>query len=116
MFFRNDVIFLTGLVALVDREVFNWQRVNEAHESIVMQMRNQENRSTASFNYYLTFLQGKLRGYQTLSNWPKVSPLFLVYYLRYQSLIQLHYPKSDILSALNDLKHASRGSCSRISC
>ena len=109
IFFRNDVIFLTGLVALVDRKVFKWKHVYEAHKSIVMQMRNHENRSTASINYYFTFLQGKLRGYQTLSNWPKVSPLFLVYYLRYQSLIQLHYSKSDILSALNDLKHASRG-------
>ena len=109
MFFGNDVIFLTGLVALVDRKVFKWKHVHEDHESVVMQMRNQENRSSSSSNYYLTFIRGKLRGYQSLSNWPKVSPLFLVYYLRYQSLIQLNYPKSDILSALNDLKHASRG-------
>ena len=39
----------------------------------------------------------------------RVSCLFLVYFLRFQSLHQLHYPKSDILSVLDDLKHARVG-------
>ena len=39
----------------------------------------------------------------------RVSCLFLVYFLRFQSLHKLHFPKRDILSALDDLKHASAG-------
>ena len=39
----------------------------------------------------------------------RVSCLFLVYFLRFQSLHQLHYPKRDILCAFDDLKHARAG-------
>ena len=39
------------------------------------------------------FFQGKLRGYRMLYDYSKVSCLFLVYYLRFESLNKLQYPK-----------------------
>ena len=109
MFFRNDVICLNGLIALTDRSLFSEKHRYEADGNFIEILRILENSSYSSCEYLVKFFQGKLRGFQTLSNWPKISHLFLVYYLRIQSLIQLNYPKSDILSALNDLKHASAG-------
>ena len=79
LFFRNDVSFLTGLITLIYREEIS----------------------------RLTSISGSLGGSEMPINWEKVSRLFLIHYLRFQSLIQLKYPKFDIISAISDLKHAS---------
>ena len=100
--FRHDVICLTGLIALIDRRLL---RVGGHSNKLLDILKHDEDRSL----FYLKMNQGKLKECQMISTWAKVSCRFLVYYLRCQSLYKLNYPKSDILSALDDLKHASSG-------
>ena len=89
--FKNDVICLTGLIQLT-RSVLGEETVVE---SITLHNEKQ--------------FQGKVKGCQPQSRVTRISCLFLVYFLRFRSLHPLHFPKRDILSALDDLKHASAG-------
>ena len=105
--FRNDVVFLTGLINLLGPK---WSIHNERNFRENMQILD----SNASMREFvnresLKFHLGKIAGCQHPLKSSKISPLFLVYYLRFQSLYQLNYPKSAILSAMNDLKHARVG-------
>ena len=108
--FRNDVTYLTGLIALIDPSCFS------AIGDMDFNMRNVDNILSIALQKW-NYVHGKLKGFQTIYFMSRVSRVFLVYYLRLQSLIQLHFPKRDILSALNDLKHANVGLTSlKISC
>ena len=89
--FGNDVICLTGLIEFTRSEI----REETDGKSIALHTEKQ--------------YQGKVKGYQPQFRVTRISCLFLVYFLRFQSLIQLHFPKRDILSTLDDLKHASAG-------
>ena len=90
-FFGNDVICLTGLIELT-RPVLDEGTVDD----IIILLSEKQ-------------YQGKVKGCQPQYLVTRISCLFLVYFLRFQSLVQLHFPKRDILSALDDLKHASAG-------
>ena len=89
--FGNDVICLTGLIELT-RSVLDEESVDESKAF-----------------YDEREYQGKVKGCQPQYLVTRISCLFLVYFLRFQSLVQLHFQKRDILSALDDLKHASAG-------
>ena len=99
--FRNDVTCLTGLIALIDPRCFGAIR----DEDFIEKVRNYHFNSLTEMKY----AQGKLKGFHMIFYMSRISRLFLVYYLRLQSLIQLHFPKRDLLPALNDLKHANVG-------
>ena len=98
--FGNDVTCLTGLFALIDPSCYK-----EFHISEDKSLRFETN----SFSTEKKFHLGKLRGLQKIHYVTRISSFFLVHYLKVQSLIQLHFPKSDILLALNDLKRARNG-------
>ena len=88
---KNDVICLTGLIELT-RSVFGKENVDSPLRP-----------------HYQKSVQGKVRGDEPQIFETKVSYLFLVYFLRFQSFLKLHSPKCDILSALDDLIHARTG-------
>ena len=90
--FGNDVTCLTGLIELT-RPVLGEKNVDESEDLLLCEKE----------------FQGKVKGCQPQFRVTRISCLFLVYFLRFQSLHQLHFPKRDILSALDDLKHASAG-------
>ena len=97
--FGNDVTCLTGLIALVDPGCYrklNKLGLNESELKRVIKFERK----------YLW--RGKLGRVQHIHLVARVSSFFLVRYLKFQSLIQLHSQKSDILLALNDLKHARK--------
>ena len=92
--FRNDVTYLTGIIELT-RSVLDEETVDEyEYEDLLLDEKQ---------------FQGKVKGCQPQFLVTRISYLFLVYFLRFQSLVQLHFSKRDILSALDDLKHASAG-------
>ena len=99
--FRHDVICLTGLIALIDRRLL---RIGVSDKLLDIPEQVEDR-----LLFYSKINQGKLRECQLMPYWAKVSCLFLVYFLRFQSLYKLNYSKTDILSALDDLKHASAG-------
>ena len=98
--FGNYVTCLTGLIAIVDPGCFG---------SILTPRLIEELRDPGCNCECMEHLQGKIKGHQHIFYVTRVSCLCLVYYLRFQSLHQLHYPKRNVLSALNDMKHASAG-------
>ena len=106
--FRNDVPCLTGLIALIGRHLFFREYVNWTG---IVEMKKFENIINSRQLQEMNNIEGLLdvEGCKIFYFWEQVSRLFLVYYLRFQSLFQLNYPKSAILSALNDLIHARIG-------
>ena len=100
--FKGDVTCLTGLINLLGQK---WSENSIRNRLMVEISMNSEFVGRDVLNFF----QGKIGGCQYPSLSSKVSPLFLVYFLRFQSLYQLNYPKSSILSAMNDLKHANVG-------
>ena len=91
-FFKKDVICLIGLIDLI---------LSMLDEETVIR--------TSNLHGQTLFRDPKFRGLQMRLFVTRVSCLFLVYFLRFQSLHRLHYQKSNILSALKDLKHANTG-------
>ena len=98
--FGNDVTCLTGLISIVNPTGFE----ESINRELIREFRYPGNGITNVKHF-----QGKIEGDLHKFYVSRVSCFFLVYYLRFQSLIQLHYPKRDILSVLIDLKHAKTG-------
>ena len=96
-FFKKDVTCLTGLITLVDPSWFN------SNKTSLEELKN------STWSMKQKYSQGKLGGNRRIYFLTRVRCIFLVHYLRFQSLIQLHFPKSDILSAMSDLKQSSSG-------
>ena len=104
LFFGNDVTCLTGIIALIYRNLLDEKHSTEKRTTFKRTARHER----------CAFFNENVKELTILISQPtcaiiSVSCLFLVYYLRFQSMIRLGHPKSAILSAMNDLKHASIG-------
>ena len=120
VFFGNDVTCLNGLIALIDRKLMSLDDGCKNSVTFGIKMSEALNKTKDSqkgtavddhiVNEYLVKYElGRLAGYQPIFNWAKVSSVFLVFYLRLESMKQLSHRKSDILSALNVMKQVKTG-------
>ena len=110
--FGIEVTCLTGLIMIIDPKPFTWDtsdKVQQKFEDEILKVRKTSVQSGIMNEEMEKYIHGKLRGYQHLPNSSVISPLFLVFYLRFKSMIQLNHPKSEILSALNVLEQVKNG-------
>ena len=114
VFFGDDVVFLTGLLPLINRDLT--EKLHEMNFHFrpppigyvaELRLKQQEPPHTSSSRKIERFRKRTLMEvFLRRHIWAQLSFWFSIFYLRFQSLVELGQ-KSDILSALRDLKCSS---------